>query len=81
MATAGEVMSMLIPSGGWVVKGESFEDIEFLECDPITKKQFEDGFKKFESWKEANEAAAQAKKEAILNKLGLTEDEAKLLLS
>jgi hypothetical protein len=29
MAKGAEVLSMLLPDGGWLLSGEKFEDIEF----------------------------------------------------
>lgn len=81
MAKGFEVLSMLIPNGGWVISGNEYEGIEFLECEPITKKQFEEGFAKYEAWKLEQDNAKAATKAALLDRLGITEDEAKLLLS
>lgn len=81
MATAGEVMAMLIPTGGWITRGESYEDVEFLECEPISKQEFEAGFAQYDSWKIEQETKVAASKQALLDKLGITADEAKLLLS
>ncbi len=36
MATGGEVLSMLIPNGGWYIVGDDYESFKFLECEPIT---------------------------------------------
>ena len=80
MATAPEVLSMLYPKGGWAIRGEEFEEIEFLECDPITKKQFTDGFKVYDAWKEKQDSAKATAKAELLAKLGITADEAILLL-
>ena len=38
MAQSYEVLSMLIPNGGYVQIGDTYEGIEFVECEPITKK-------------------------------------------
>ena len=38
MATEIEVLEMLIPNGGWVITGNDYDGIEFLECEPIQKK-------------------------------------------
>jgi hypothetical protein len=76
MATGAQVLEMLIPQGGWA----SYEDIHFLECEPISKKQFEDGFAKFDAWKQKDEADKAAKKQELLNRLGITAEEARLLL-
>lgn len=81
MATGGEVLSMLIPQGGWIITGEEYEGIEFLECNPITKAQFEAGFAQFDAWKTEQDEQKSATKQAILDRLGLTADEAKLLLA
>jgi len=81
MATSIQVLGMLIPNGGYVQTGTEFEDIEFIECEPITKKQYTDGFAQFDASKAQQEADKAAEKAALLAKLGITEDEAKLLLS
>ena len=81
MAKAYEVLQMLIPQGGWAMTGEEYEGIEWLECEPITKAQFEAGFAQFDAWKAEQDSKAAADKAALLAKLGITADEAKLLLS
>jgi hypothetical protein len=81
MATFTEVISMLIPDGGYVAVGKDYEGIQFLECEPITKAQFEAGFAQYDTWKAEQEAKASTDKAALLAKLGITADEAKLLLS
>lgn len=78
MATNYEVLSMLIPDGGYVQVGTEFEGIEFIDCKPITKKQYEDGFAKYDDWKAAKDAeAAKTKEEALaaLAALGLTSEQ------
>lgn len=82
MATATNVLEMLIPNGGWVMNGEEYESIQFLECEPITKAQFEAGFAAYDAWKAEQDAAKAAKKaeaEAKLVALGLTADDLKVL--
>ena len=81
MAKGYEVLSMLIPNGGWVQTGETFEGIEFIDCEPITKKQYTDAFAKYDAWKAEQDAAQATAKAALLERLGITEAEAKLLLS
>jgi len=81
MAKNREVLEMLIPAGGYVYTGQTYEGIEFLECEPITKKQWQDGFAKYDAWKAEQDAAQAATKAALLDRLGITEDEARLLLS
>ena len=75
MATGGDVLSMLLPDGGWYISGDEYEGIEFLECKPITKKQFTDGFAKYDAWKvqqDATQSEAKAAAQAKLAALGLT---------
>lgn len=81
MPKASEVLEMLIPNGGWISVGQEYEGIQFLECEPITKEEFEAGFDKYDNWKIQQNLAAQAQKQEILDRIGLTEAEARLLLS
>ena len=80
MAKAWEVLEMLIPQGGWILQGEDYEGIEFLQGDPITKEQFLAGFAQYDSFKAQKDADKATEKAALLANLGITEDEAKLLL-
>ena len=81
MATGDQVLSMLIPTGGWVMYGEDFESIIYDEgVKPVTKKQFDDGFPAYDVWKAQQDADKAATKAALLERLGLTADEAALLL-
>ena len=81
MARGAEVLEMLIPQGGWVITADEFESIQFLECDPISKEQYLSGFKEYDKFKAAKEKAKAEEKSALLGRLGITADEAKLLLS
>ena len=81
MAKSYEVLAMLIPDGGYVQFGEDYEGIQFLECEPITKAQYEAGFAQYDAWKAEQEATRATDKAALLDRLGITADEAKLLLS
>jgi hypothetical protein len=81
MTKGSEVLSMLIPNGGWAITGDEYEGIQFLECDPITKKQFQDGLAQYEAIKAEQDAKKAADRAALLERLGITADEAVLLLS
>jgi hypothetical protein len=81
MATGAEVLRYLIPTGGWVIAGDTWEGVQFLEAKPITKQEFEAGFDKVDAWQKQAEIAKAAEKSALLTRLGLTDAEAKLLLS
>lgn len=80
MATGNQVLSMLLPEGGWVIVGDNYDGISFMECDPISQEEFEAGFAKFDAW-EAEQIAIKAEaKAALLERLGITAEEATLLL-
>jgi hypothetical protein len=81
MAKHYDVLTMLIPNGGYVQVGDTYEGIEFLECEPITKEQYEAGFAQYDAWQAEQDLAHAANKAALLDRLGITEDEAQLLLS
>ena len=81
MATSTQVLEMLIPTGGWITYGEDWEGVRFIEATPITKEQFDKGMADYDAWKAEQDAKAAADKAALLARLGITADEAKLLLS
>jgi hypothetical protein len=82
MATGKDVLNMLIPNGGWVIYGDDFDSIIYDEgITKITKKQFTDGFSAFDAWKAQQETTKAASKSALLDRLGITAEEAALLLS
>lgn len=81
MARAAEVLRMLLPDGGYVLVGEDFEGLEFTDAKPITKAEFEAGFAKYDAWKAQQDAIKETEKQAILNRLNITAEEARLILS
>ena len=82
MATGADVLNKLIPTGGWVIIEDDFDSIRYDEgVAPVTKKQFDDGFAAYDSWKAAKEAEVQNRKDALLTRLGITQEEANLLLA
>ena len=73
---------MYIPQGGWIISGNDYSGIIWVdESVKITKSKFESGFAEYETIKTANDAVKVSQKAALLVKLGITEDEARLLLS
>jgi hypothetical protein len=75
MATGSDVLTMLIPNGGWVISGNDYEGIQFLECQPITESVFKAGFAKFDAWQAEQDSKTEAAKnsaEAKLEAIGLT---------
>jgi len=82
MATIVEALHFLRPQGGYIANGLEYEGIQFLECEPFTKAEFEAAFPAFDSWKAEQDAAAAADKAsatAKLEALGLTADDLKAL--
>ena len=78
MAKSYEVLGMLIPNGGYVQRGDTFEGIEFLECDPITKEEYEAGFAAYDAFKAQQDqakSAVTASAVAKLEAIGLTAEE------
>ena len=81
MAKHYEVLRFLIPNGAYFQVGDTYEGIEFIDCEPITKKQYEDGFAQYDAWIAQQEAEKEAKKSALLDRLGITSEELAALLA
>jgi hypothetical protein len=82
MAQPHEVLAFLRPEGGYVHYGFDYEGIEFKECKPLSKKEYEAGFAKYDAWKaeqDSAKATAKATAEAKLAALGLTAEDLKAL--
>ena len=82
MATVSDVLTMLIPTGGWVVVGNEWAGVQFIEAKPITKAEFDKGVADYDAWKSDQNAKAEADKVAAQTKLaalGLTADDLKAL--
>ena len=82
MATGADVLGMLISTGGWVITGDDYEGIQFIECEPITKAQFQAGFAQYDAWQAEQDAAKAAAKKAAEDKLvalGLTAENLRAL--
>ena len=82
MAQGGDVLNMLIPTGGWIISGDDYENIQFIDCKPITKAEFTAGFAAYDAWKAQQDAALAADKASVITKLealGLTADDLKAL--
>jgi hypothetical protein len=82
MATGTDVLNMLLPQGGWIISGDDFNSIIWVDERPrCTEAEFEAGFAQYDAWKAEQDAKAATDKAALLAKLGITADEAKLLIS
>ena len=82
MITGADVLGMLCPLGGWIISGNDFENITWVDDRPrCTKAEFEAGFAQFEAYKIAQDAKNATDKAAILAKIGITADELRIALS
>lgn len=83
MAESFEVMQMLCPAGGWILYGDDFDGITWVDERPrCTKAEYEAGFAQYDAWKanqDAKVAADKASATAKLEALGLTADDLKAL--
>ncbi len=81
MASGGDVLRMLCKDVPYTVYGDNFDSIIWYGRVPaITKEQFEAGFAQYDAWQAEQDADKAAAKAALLAKLGITADEAQLLL-
>lgn len=82
MNTFIDTLTHLLPEGGWSVQDNDFNKIVYDEgVTPIDKKVFDDTYKKIEAIKAAEAKAKVDAKAALLERLGISADEANLLLS
>jgi len=81
MAKAVDVLNYLLPDGGWTIQGEDFDSITYDQgVRPVTKDAFDGAFAIVD---EINAGKAQQKidaKNALLERLGITEAELELLI-
>jgi hypothetical protein len=80
MVKGRDVLEMLIPTGSWVITENDYDSIQWLDCEPLTKAEFEAGFAQYDAWKAEQDATKAATKAALLARLGITAEEAQLLL-
>lgn len=75
-------LQILRPNSEWNLVGDDFADIQWLSDDvKPTAKQVADKIAELPAIDEAQANANAAAKAALLNRLGITAEEAKLLLS
>jgi hypothetical protein len=83
MATGSNVLNMLCPQGGWIIVGDDFDGVTFVDERPrCTEAEFNAGFAQWDAWKAEQDAKAEADKaaaQAKLAALGLTADDLKAL--
>jgi hypothetical protein len=79
---AKDVAKYLRPNGGYVVNGEDFEGIVFIEAEPFSKTEFEAAKPETIKWLADKEKEEADKKSAALDKLaqlGLSIEDLRLL--
>jgi len=77
-----KILKRKYPNNEWILDGDNYEGLTWLSDTPKpTKKQLDDLWDEVKSEIKAEVEAKATQKAALLDKLGLTEDEAKLLLS
>ena len=82
MTKSSDVLKMLCPGVEYVCRGETYEDIDWLaKKAAITKSQFEAGFAQYDAWKTEQDTSKAAVKAELLARLGITAEEAQILLS
>lgn len=82
MARGTDVLQMLRPNGGWVIYGDDFDSILWIECEPLTRQQFIDGFAQADIWLAEKQTEIEQKRLAAEQKLaalGLTAEDLKVL--
>lgn len=81
MAKGVDVLRMLCPEGGWIIVGDDYEGITWVDGQAkCTKAEFTAGFKTADAFFEAQEQQKIATRQAILDRLGITAEEALILL-
>jgi hypothetical protein len=81
MTKETEVLNYLLPQGGWTMLDNDFKTLVYEEgITPLTAKQLKDTLENIEAIKLAAQNVEITAKAALLDRLGITQDEAKLLL-
>lgn len=72
-------LNFIRPNAEWLMRGLEIEWLDTKQTEPTTS-EIEAGWVAYLAKTEADKVAAQAQKQAILNRLGLTEDELRIVL-
>jgi hypothetical protein len=82
MATAAQALAVLLPEGGYSITENDFSTLVYDEgVTPLTKKQFDNAIAEYDKTIADAESKKALDKANLLAKLGISESEAKLLLS
>lgn len=72
-------IAFIRPNAKFVLRGEDLEWADDTQTEP-TKKEIEVGLTAYKAAKQAEAAARESARQALLSKLGITQEEAQLLL-
>ena len=78
---AGRIILMLDPTAKIHAPSKEYDDVTWENPVTVTKEQFDAGVLAYPAWLAQKEAQAATDKAALLAKLGITAEEAKMLLS
>jgi hypothetical protein len=75
-----KAIQFIRPGAEFALKGEDLEWLDEVQVEP-TEKEISDGLKAYKAAIENEAATKKAQKDALLERLGITEEEAQLLLA
>lgn len=76
------ILTKKYPNAKWILNGDDYSGLEWLDDSPKpTKKSLDDSWDSIILEIKNEEAEKASQKTALLNRLGITAEEAKLLLS
>jgi len=79
MTRLSDVLNYLKPNADYVIRGSELEWLDNNKTKP-TEAEIEAGWVAYQAAQEAETATKAAQRQALLTRLGITEDEARLLL-
>jgi hypothetical protein len=79
MTRLSDVLNYLKPNADYVIRGSELEWLDNNQTKP-TEAEIEAGWVAYQAAQEAETATKAAQRQALLTRLGITEDEARLLL-
>ena len=76
-----KVIDILVPNAKFVLIGDTLDGLEWLDERPFpSKSEFDATLKKLPALIKVEQEAKAAQRQALLNRLGITEEEARILL-
>jgi hypothetical protein len=76
-----EALVILAPGAQWILSGDNYSEIQWLcDCPKPTAEQVTNKIADLPAIKTAEKETKTAARQSVLNRLGLTEEEAQLIL-